>query len=301
MNEYLNRDCPLCSKNTASIAVSSTRRGENLDYSNLRPFWSGFFNEKVFFSYFRCGGCGLLYCPEYFTPEQLNQLYADMAPNMDMVSTGALVSTQRGYWRAVADDIVPGGHYMEIGPDIGYIVKEAAQTNKFAQFWLFEPNTVVHPQLAEAAGNHPVTISADMADFSAVPDGSVSLAVMIHVLDHLLDPVETLQAIRKKLRPDGRLLIVTHNEKSMLRSVMSTRWPPFCLQHPQIYNPDSISRLLKMAGFGSVKVERSVNYFPTDFMLRQAAFAVGMKLDKVPLPKINLGLRLGNIQTIARP
>ena len=42
------------------------------------------------------------------------------------------------------------------------------------------------------------------------------------------------------------------------------------------------------------------SYFPMSFMAQQAAGAVGLKLDRVPLPNAVLGLRLGNILTLAR-
>ena len=123
---------------------------------------------------------------------------------------------------------------------------------------------------------------------------------MVHVLDHLLDPAEMLAQIHAKLRPGGTLLIVTHNEASLLRRLLGTRWPPFCLQHPEIYSPASLTRLVARAGYNGVKVRPSKNYFPVDFLVRQAAWTVGIKLGAVPLPKIPLGLQLGNMLTIAR-
>ena len=139
-----------------------------------------------------------------------------------------------------------------------------------------------------------------MTDLSAVPDRSVGLAVMVHVLDHLLEPAAMLGQIHAKLRPGGTLLIVTHNEASLLRKVLGTRWPPFCLQHPEIYSPASITRLVTRAGYDGVEVRPSKNYFPVDFLVRQTAWTVGVRLDRVPLPKVPLGLKLGNIITTAR-
>lgn len=139
-----------------------------------------------------------------------------------------------------------------------------------------------------------------MTDLSALPDESVGLAVMIHVLDHLLEPAEIMTQIYRKLRPDGAVLIVTHNERSALRHLMDVRWPLFCMQHPEIYNPESISHLLEATGYDRIKVTRSKNFFPFKFLVKQAGNSVGMNLNRVPLPGFALGLRLGNILTIAR-
>ncbi len=277
----------------------SENRAEHSSLDELQPFWSGLFKEKRFFSYARCGACSQLYAPRFFTNAQLGELYANMAPNMEDVPGPALEATQRGYWQVARQRQSAGGGFLEIGPDIGYIVRDAAREGDFDHFWLFEPNRAVHDELAAATGGRPYTISTEMDDLSPVPDGSIAVAVMIHVLDHLLDPVAILRSIRSKLRPDGLLMIVTHNERSLLRSVMGVKFPPFCLQHPELYNPDTITRLLKTAGFGTVEVQRSKNYFPIGFMLRQAAWTAGLDLSKASLPDKPVGLKLGNMLTLA--
>ena len=296
---FLHRSCPLCGGDTATAEVHSRQRAEDMTLDALRPFWSGLFKEKCFFSYHRCAACGLLYAPVFFDGPQLADLYSSMAPNMDLIASDALAATQRGYFDAAAATTQVDGGYLEIGPDIGYIVAEAARRGRFDHFWLFEPNRGVHDQLSAAAGSAPSTILPDMDDLSAVPDGSVGLAVMVHVLDHLLDPLATLTQIRTKLRPGGTLMIVTHDERSLLRRLMGVRWPPFCLQHPELYNPATMWNLLTRAGYGAVVVERSRNHFPLDFLARQAAWTVGVKLDRVPLPSVSIELRLGNMLTLA--
>lgn len=300
MSEFLSRPCPACGTAAGSDEVHSERRAEAMSLDELRPFWSGLFKEKVFFSYVRCPTCGLLYAPQFFTPDQLGELYADMAPNMALVPGDALAATQRGYWEAARRVAPLTGGFLEIGPDVGPLVRYAAQEGQFDHFWSFEPNRAVHAQLHEASLGKPHTISVDMDDLSEVPDGSVGLAFMVHVLDHLLDPMAMLRQIRSKLKPDGILAIVTHNEASTLRRLMGVKFPPFCLQHPELYNPRSIKAVLNRADFGQVEVERSKNFFPLSFMVRQAAWTAGMNLDRLPLPKTAVGLRLGNMMTTAR-
>lgn len=298
---FVNRSCPTCSGTSHVPEVTSRRQAEAMPFDELRPFWSGLFKERVFFSYHRCSTCDLLFNTRFFTPDQLNALYSDMAPNMDIVTTDAILATQRGYFDEALAEAPSGGDYLEIGPDVGYIVAHAAEEGRFENFWLFEPNETVGGQLAAATKGAPHTISTNMDDLSIVPDGSVGLAVMIHVLDHLLDPVAMLGQIRRKLRPDGVLAVVTHNEKSMLRYVMGLAWPPFCLQHPEVYNPRSIAALMHKSGFGKVNVRRSKNYFPLDFMVKQAAWTAKIDISAMNLPKTRIGLRLGNMMTFAKP
>lgn len=299
MSGFLHRACPACGATETREEAHSLVPAEAMHIETLRPYWSGLFSEKRFFTYHRCSGCKLLYNPVFFDGARLGELYSSMAPNMEMVSNDAIVATQKGYFDAAAAHAKLDGGYLEIGPDTGHIVREAAQRGAFEHFWLFEPNRAIHATLRESAGGRPASLLTDMDDLSPVPDGSVGLAVMVHVLDHLLDPLAMLAQIRAKLRPGGTLLIVTHNEKSLLRRLMGTRWPPFCLQHPELYNPATITALLGRAGYARARVTRSRNYFPLPFLARQALWTVGLKPARVPLPGVSLGLRLGNMLTLA--
>lgn len=294
-----NRVCPLCGSHDAAAAVVCREPAEDHGLDTLRPYWFGIEKARRFFTYRRCDYCGLLYNRVFFDDAQLNELYGEMPPNMDLVPNASIAATQRGYFDAAVACGALDGDYLEIGPDIGHIVSEAVRRGRFNRYWLFEPNRAVHDALRSASCGRPTEISPVMDDLSPVPDASVGLAVMIHVLDHLLDPLAMLQAIRGKLRPGGRLLIVTHDEQSLLARILGPRWPAFCLQHPELYNPRTIKRMLVRAGYDGVKVSRSVNHFPIDFLARQAGLALGLKLDRMRLPRRSIGLRLGNMLTLA--
>lgn len=303
MRSALNdRPCPLCGAQDAAVAVASPVRADRQSLDELRPFWFGIEKERRFFTYHRCRGCGLLFNRNFFDEGQLAELYSSMPPNMDLVAEEAVEATQHGYFTAASESgLLPrGGDYLEIGPDVGHIVREAAEQGDFGHFWLFEPNRAVHDKLRSATNGKPATILAEMTDLSAVPDGSVGLAVIVHVLDHLLDPLAMLAAIRAKLRPDGALMMVTHDERSLLARVLGPRWPAYCLQHPQLYNPETIARICERTGFADVRVGRSANHFPLDFLGRQALATIGLRNTPVPLPKHAVKLRLGNIITLAR-
>lgn len=294
-----NRPCPLCGSHDAREEVASVPRAEACSFRELHPYWYGIDQERRFFTYHRCARCEQLYNRDFFDQRQLTELYSAMLPNMAVVPESAIVATQRGYYDDAAPSVVAGGAYLEIGPDVGHLAREAARRGRFRHFWLFEPNRAVHADLRRAVGAMPATIQLDMTDLSAVPDASVSLAAMVHVLDHLLDPASMLRAVRAKLRQGGVLMIVTHNERSAMRRLLGRRWPVFCLQHPQLYNPRTIGRQLRQAGYGTVRVKRSRNVFPVDFLGRQALQAAGLREVRLPLPRWPVGLRLGNMLTLA--
>eukprot|EP01037_Dinobryon_pediforme_P010332 gene10332-10398_t len=285
-------------------AVASRTPAEDMPFDAMRQTWIGINQTNPFFTYDRCRVCGLLFNPVYCDDGQLASLYKAMPPNMNAVPTGETRATQNGYFSHAVKALgrhLDGG-YLEIGPDIGFIVNQAAIRGAFDRFWLIEPNQTVHHKLKVAANGRPVEIMREIGGLAAVPDRSVGLAVMVHVLDHLLDPLAVMVAVRRKLRPGGQALIVVHNEASLLRQVLGRRWPPFCLQHPQLFNPQSICRLLDRAGFGEVAISPGVNHFPLDFLIEQAGEALGLRAiaSKLRLPKTRVSLQLGNMLILAQ-
>ena len=300
---YVHRKCPICEKNTRDhIEVSSENKAEEMGYEELTPYWNGFFKEKIYFSYKRCDSCDLLYAPIFYQQDQLEALYAQMSPNMDIVPIDALVRTQKGYFEELKRFSSLKNGYIEIGPDIGIFTKHCSKEGRFDSYWLCEPNKEVADELSKSVGNNKFSILDEMFGFNQIPDESAGVAVMIQVLDHLLDPVATLTELKAKLLPSAKLLLVTHNERSLLRRLVGWRWPAFCLQHPQLYNPVSIIKLLEKSGYRVESVKRSINYFQFGFLLKHLLWAFGIKVKSVPkIFNFTIGLKLGNMLVIATP
>jgi len=82
------------------------------------------------------------------------------------------------------------------------------------------------------------------------PDGYADVIALIHVIEHLHDPLDTLRECRRVLDPNGRLVIATPNSASLGHSRFKSNWvsldPP---RHLIIFDPPTMRRLLNEAGF----------------------------------------------------
>ncbi|MCQ8118182.1 class I SAM-dependent methyltransferase [Methylomonas rosea] len=300
--KYESRVCPSCGcSDTGNVSVSSKHPAEYFDLDDLQSHWNGFFKEKVIFSYSRCAKCHLLYSPTFFSDGQLEALYAQMPDNTAGVPLEALEKTQKGYFNILKEYKFEKGGYLETGPDIGLFTKNIISNPALKKFWLFEPNRTVWPTLSKLADSDRLHLSAEMFGFSEVPDQSISVAVMIHVLDHLINPVEILKKLRMKMAPGAVLAVVTHDESSLLAKITGNGWPAYCLQHPQLYSPKTIRALMKEAGFNVVQVQRTVNYFPVTYLFKHLLWAFGIRINVPSWDALQIPLKLGNILTIASP
>ena len=298
--DLITRACPCCGSSEAIPVVHSQPPAEGAPFQAVRDCWIGFFKERLFFTYSRCRDCGLLYARRYFTPEKTAELCGDMPENMGDVPAPLLARTQRGYFDFFHRLPLPSGDYLEVGPDTGLFTQHVARECTFADHHLFEPNRTALADLTRRMDGRPHRIHNRFLDFDAVADGSVAAVTMIHVLDHLLEPLETLRRLRRTLVPGGVVMVVTHDESSLMARLLGARWPAFCLQHPQVYRPRTIRALFERAGFRVLQTERSVNHFPVAYLAQHLAYA--LKLGRLPamLPESwSLPLKLGNFLTAA--
>jgi hypothetical protein len=109
-----------------------------------------------------------------------------------------------------------------------------------------------------------------------------------------------MEKVLSKLDKGGTVLIVTHDESSLLAKIFKQKWPAYCLQHPQLYCQESMRNFLDGIGFSVKEISKSVNYFPATYLFKHALWACGLKWTMIP--KFNwpiIPLKLGNIITIA--
>jgi 2-polyprenyl-3-methyl-5-hydroxy-6-metoxy-1,4-benzoquinol methylase len=300
---YLMRSaCPCCFAplTRATPAVASDPPGESLPPERHGAFMSGYGARRVFFTYHRCAACGALYCPVFYTLEQLEKLYGCQVENMAEVPLAARQRTQDGYADLLMKHCRRGGSFLEIGADIGLFAARCAKLGSFEHMWLFEPNRNVHAELDARLGNQPHSVHVEMWPTDAVTPGSVSTAALIHVLDHLIDPAAFLGLLRDKLEDGGIALLVTHNIDSLLAHALGRRFPPFALQHPQLYSPSSITQLLSGAGFTIIEIRAVINHFPLMHLVHAGLSILGLP---TPIPNVHgplIPVKLGNMAVLAR-
>lgn len=301
---YVHRDrCPVCDapRSAAKPVMRSRPPAESLPFDALGVFHSGYDSRRVFFSYYRCAVCAGLYCPTYLSPAQLDLLYSDQPENMAEVPIAAREATLRVYFSILRRHCVLDGEYLELGPDIGLFAQLCADAGRFERLHLFEPNRHVHSALAERLAGQNVHISAGTGDDNRPADGNVSVAVAIHVIDHLIEPASVLRGLHAAIKPGGTLFIVTHDEASLLARLLGKRWPPYTLQHPQLFAPHSIATLLERCGFAIVESAKTANYFPVAHLVRSAFTVLGRErwAPRYDHPFM-IRIKLGNIVTVAR-
>ena len=296
------RACPICAGNEGTIEVRPAVDPCTLTEDQLLRYWTGFHAQRVFFPYVRCAACGMLYNRTYLSDEDTASLYSAMEDNMAEAGSDNTAATQHGYVDLVSRCHPPRHDYLEIGPDTGVFAGDCmARGMVDGRLWFCEPNREVWDRLGALGGQRgSVELAPDLELLDRIPTASVGIAVAIHVMDHVVDPIDVLRRMRRVMVDGGVVLVVVHNERSLMRRALGGRWPPFRLQHPHLFSPTTLQRALETGGFGSCTIRRTWNAFDARFLLDTLLTVTVGRSGLAPqwLRAVRFKLPLGNIAGI---
>lgn len=291
----ISRNCPICGSSAGKSVIKSKNNAENLSFTELSKNFVGLRADQTFFEYKRCTKCYLCFAPRYFSADELELVYKNMPPNLVGDEQKIVEKTHEGYVKHIKKNLRSANSLIELGADLGLVTGPVVKHFKINNGILIEPNIDVRSELINSVENNSgFEVVSYLSE--AKTNQKFDLFIGVHVIDHLLEPLNDLILIQNKMKSGGKLFIVVHNQKSLLAKIMKSKWPPYCLQHPQIFDKKSIKNLLINSGFTNININRTVNWIG----LRNSLTSL-LSLLKIPnrflklLPNISAPIIFGNI------
>jgi SAM-dependent methyltransferase len=144
-------------------------------------------------------------------------------------------------WRGVRHVLTPGARTLDIGCGRGTLVRMAREAG-FEAYGIERPSPEEHPV-------PNVFYKNDLAECS-FPDGHFRLVTIWHVLEHLREPLATLQEIHRILEPGGWLSVAVPNFGGTQAEAAGALWFHLDLpRHLWHFRRQSLEALLARAGF----------------------------------------------------
>lgn len=238
--------CLLCGGEEFSLALEGLR-----DFAWRKP---GVFRLD------RCRGCGLVMTRPRPTVKGLDFYYegaysagADSTQAVDMAGfyrsgAGRLLNRYRLITIEKVRKLGPDDRLLDVGCSQGFFLDTAhAHTGCAVAGVDLDAGSVA---LARARGGAPAEYSVGRLIDDPVPAGSASVITFFECLEHDPDPVATLVAARRALRPGGLVVVEVPNWRSLWRVVLGRRWMPLLApQHLVHFSPDTLRATLERAGF----------------------------------------------------
>jgi SAM-dependent methyltransferase len=144
---------------------------------------------------------------------------------------------------------LPRGRFLDLGCGDGQLVEFMQNQGWQAEGLDFDPAAI------ENAARRGLRVDVGTLQSKRYPDNSFEAIVMSHFVEHVHEPLQLLSECRRILKPGGRLLILTPNAGGWGRRKFAHCWrglePP---RHLHLFSPQSLRRLLTMAGFKKMTV-----------------------------------------------
>jgi 2-polyprenyl-3-methyl-5-hydroxy-6-metoxy-1,4-benzoquinol methylase len=207
---------------------------------------------------YSCADCGLLQCLQVENIEKFyrnleDQGYEDSREER-LTQTRKILGNLKKY--------LPAGRILDVGAGSGILVEEALKAGYEAIG--LEPSAWLQQKAAKR--NLPVLVGV-------LPDdrinGQFDAVTLIDVIEHVEKPLELLAEIKKRLKPEGFLILTTPDVDSFFAKMLKWKWWHFRVAHISYFNKKTLSLLLAKAGFEIVDLKRPNWYFALDYLFER--------------------------------
>ncbi|MDR2437074.1 MAG: class I SAM-dependent methyltransferase [Endomicrobium sp.] len=293
------RPCPVCGSKKYSIFASEQIQSDQISefsYSSRK------IPEFMHLKLVSCDECGLIYAPLPTSKESLKQLYTESSFD----SINEEIYAARTYLRIIKPflkQFQQSDTVLEVGAGSGSLLS-LLKKHGFSHVVGIEPSIEAIEQAEPDVIND---IRQGIFNLDIVSDINPSLIISCMTLEHIYDPKEFLEAAHKIIKPDGLIVLVTHNQRALINRILGLKSPIIDLEHLQLFSPRSLTILLKNTGFTNICVKSYFNTYSLRYWLRLLPLPIKFRksIDRIfssnIIGRLHMSFPVGNILTVAKP
>lgn len=294
LSDRVSRDCPVCGSPPARARVFLRER---IDPTRLNEFSFASRKEPEFFNYrmVQCLDCDVVYVDQPPSQQALAQAY-HMA---DYDSAEEADDAAAAYLRELEPTLarLGKGAALEIGAGTGGLLG-GLYAKGFERVLGIEPSSAA---IAAAPANRRAWIKEGVFREGDYQPESFDLICCFMTLEHVREPFEITESVRRLLRPGGAFVTVTHDYRGLVNRLLGRRSPIIDVEHMQLFSQASIAALFKRAGYCDITVKPFANRYAISYWTRLMPVSPRMKrgalngLGRLGLDRRKLSLNVGNM------
>lgn len=280
--------CPACA---GSEIVSHYRRNRPDRPWIFSPTASDF---GIFSDLLRCRACGAVFSSAVPRFADLRGIYESGRHEDYRVEEANRRRTFRGLIRSLQPCLAPRppGSLLDVGASTGLFLDTF---DGLYPGWSLRGVEASRWAVEECRRLFGRELIQGMFETVSIPPSSQDAVTMLDLIEHLPDPLRTLRAARRCLKPDGLLVLTTPNLRSVPSRLLGPRWWGYRLTHVLYLGPASLGRLLRRAGFRMVGRRPLIKYFNLGYCLGLIGRGKGWPLNRFSFP-----LPLGDMLVLAK-
>jgi 2-polyprenyl-3-methyl-5-hydroxy-6-metoxy-1,4-benzoquinol methylase len=277
--EFLTIDCNSCGSDDYKIIFPSNIGHTN---PNVGDYTSTANKYSVYNNIVKCNKCGLLYMNP--RDSDVTQLYKDVVDNSYLATWSERVETFNDHLEEIAKYKTVGS-LLDIGCYAGIFLDEAQK--KGYKVTGIEPSIWASNYAREKTG--ATVINANCNEKQFFPDENFDLVTLWDVVEHLENPSLCFSNVYNYLKPDGMVVVTTHDIGSLFARIMGKRYPWLMRFHLYHFTPETLSALMRENGLEVIHTSYYSKKFPLSYILSRLGIkAEGSFFKKVVLP-VNTG------------
>ena len=291
--------CAICgTEGNATELYPSTLTPKAFD---ARTFSARRLPDRVHYRMVKCNKCGLVRADPAADSAEVAGLYARSTFDYGTEVTN-LTRTYGRYLGKLDRHGPQRDGLVEVGCGNGFFLEEALRRG-YRNVRGIEPS---HAAIESAPPSVKALIVEDVLREGVVPDQSASVACLFHVFDHLPEPAEALDELRRILKPGGLALILNHDVDAPSAKALGARSPIVDVEHYYLYSRATLGKLAEAHGYEVVESGSVWNDYSAGYVARLVPLPGGVKrglqdfLKTTRLAKPTVRVPLGNLYVIAR-
>jgi 2-polyprenyl-3-methyl-5-hydroxy-6-metoxy-1,4-benzoquinol methylase len=238
-------NCPLCQSN---------------DY---RKFLTKFEMDLV-----KCRKCGLIYANPRIHESELLRRYTssfffdEYLPAFEATSKQYDLTIIRSHFflflQLITKYYTLGKRLLDVGCGAGFFLKAAEEIG-----WEAEGVEISPVASAYAQEIVKVKVMEGKLEDLGLPAEKFDLVVLIETIEHLMNPLKTLNEINRILKKEGVLIISTPDYKSLSRLFLGKNWAVLSPEeHFSVFTQKTLSRILQKAKFCVLGIRNLLQFNP---------------------------------------
>lgn len=290
-------NCAIC-ESRGEYTVLYQKNFDHKKHLNTNVFSARRIPDKVHGTIARCHTCGLVRSLEIIERKQLNQLYKDSDFTYSSM-TGKLRDTYSLILKKAVKYAPSKKAFLEIGCGNGFMLEEAKKQG-FKQVKGVEPSidAISHADKSVKKEILNTILKRDTFDKE-----KFDLICAFQVFDHIPDPNSFLNICHNILKPEGVLLLMNHDVRSLSARILGEKSPIFDIEHTYLYDQSTIKKILQKNDFQIKKVYSPEAIMSIRYITRLLPFPKKIKefLSKVRFTLLDHTIKFhpGNLSAIA--
>jgi 2-polyprenyl-3-methyl-5-hydroxy-6-metoxy-1,4-benzoquinol methylase len=249
----------------------------------------------------RCRECGMVSSRHPLSEEEIIDGYEEMVDERYLAEAEGREDLFEWVLDRISGYVMPGKRLLEVGSNVGLFLDVAARNG-------WKASGIEPSKWAVERGRKRFGVDLRQGTLDDVEaDHQADAVVMLDVLEHLVDPLESLRTLRGAVNEEGLLVLSTVDLDGIHGRIRKGSWPWFIRPHLHYFTPETLDAMLAKAGFDLVEFERVPRTFHLSYIAGRASSSHGLlgraaeKISGYVDPPVPVGWLGDVVLAIARP